>query len=143
MKETFVKTLEETDSYRVDLVDVEVWGERTRMYKLVLKVDGKEIPVQRCHYDFELPDLIERIDNSKGFYCNYGKGHPLAEFSDPLRLFEGGRPFTEVEKRDNVWVFCGNHKEYSGAFRYLIWDRKLAHEVIKRLENERLRAEGG
>lgn len=137
-EETYLKTLEETDAYRVDSVDVESFGGKTRMFKLTLKVDGKEIFVQRCHYDFELPDLIRRIDNSRGFYCNYGKGYPLDEFADRLRLFvetpRGRKPFTIIDDYGGVFVFVGNHEEYSGAFRYLIWDKRLAGKVRRKLE---------
>jgi len=134
MKERFIRTIKETDAYRIDLVELESWGERKPMHRLILKINDEEVFVRR--YDeldvkYDLPDHIRRIDPSKGYFCLYGKGHPLDEFSDPLE------EFTHISKHtNNVYSFVGNHKEYSGAFYYLVWDKELINKIKASL-NER------
>jgi len=63
-----------------------------------------------------------------GFFYDYGLGTPLQEFENDDLL-----DFTYLSCQGGIFTFCGNHMRTSGAFRYHIWDRKLAEEVDERL----------
>ena len=134
IKETFQKNIVDRRNYRIDLVKIEsYWSKPTDMYKLMIKVHGKLIFVIRKEaWDFYLEELKNKGKGNiqgKGYFYDYGKGEPLKELEDSLR------DITYLsEKSDNrVFTFCGNHEEYSGAFRYYIWDRKLVSEIRKKL----------
>jgi len=129
-----VRTVEDTPLYRVDQVRVWSLGRYEDMLKLMLKINGKLVFVRRydmAEAEFRLPEHLKRLKETfeKGYFCIYGRGHPLDEFSDPLDettyLYN-----TEVE---GVKRFGGNHREYSAAFNYLIWNRELIEEIERRL----------
>ena len=67
----------------------------------------------------------------KGYFCLYGRGDPLKEFSDPLE------DFTRIEDTEvpEVKRFGGNHREYSAVFHYLIWSREMIEEIERRLKS--------
>ncbi len=136
VKETFIKTLIDKRSYRIDLVNIQSWGSPHKMYKLMVKVRKKLVfIIRREAWDFYLKDLIAKAKThrvKKGFFYDYGKGDPLKEFEDnDLEDFT----FLSKKGKDGTYVFCGNHKKYSGAFRYHIWSRKLASQIRQKLNN--------
>ena len=141
-KEEFIKTLEETDTYRVDEVNLdycEFWEKANyHMKKLVLKIDGKEISVRR--YDFVgyeeniLQTHIKHINLKRGYFCAYsknvyGEGDPLDE------LLKGDlEDYTFIEENeDGLWRFLGNHRTYSGAFMYFLWNKDIVDKITKAL----------
>ena len=134
IRETFKSNIVDKRNYRIDLVEINTPMSKTEMmYKLMIKVKGKLVfVIRRTAWDFYLKELKDKGKShiqGKGYFYDYGKGEPLKEFDDSLR------DFTYLsEKGDNgVFTFCGNHEEYSGAFRYYIWDRKLVSEIRKKL----------
>jgi len=136
--------------YRIKRVNVQTFGPWTPLYQLEVKIRGRWIFVVREHIILDtddgrlhalsrLKDKARIFDPKLGFYKIYGhQNHPLEEFD----FREGGgfmEDFTElvpsIEKKW-LWTFHGNHRHRSAAFKYLIWDRKLAGEIRRRL-NER------
>jgi len=129
-----VRTVEDTPHYRVDQVKVWSLGRYEPMLKLMLKIHGKLVFVRRydmAEAEFRLPEHLKRLKETfeEGYFCIYGRGHPLEEFTDPLDettyLYA-----TEVE---GVKRFCGNHRRYSAAFNYLVWSRELIEQIERRL----------
>ena len=134
MPEVYVRTVEDTPLYRVD--EVKIWssGRYKPMLELMLKVNGGLVFVRRYdRVDAELilPKHIKQVEDAfeRGYFCLRGKGDPLKEFSDPLE------DLTKIEDTEveGVKRFSGNHKRYSAAFDYLIWDKELIEEIEKRL----------
>ena len=128
--EVCVRTVEDAPLYRVDEVRVWSLGRYEPMMKLMLKINGRLVFVRRydmSEAEFKLPQHLKRLKETfeKGYFCIYGRGHPLEEFSDPLDDFTS-LDDTEVQ---GVKRFGGNHKEYSAAFHYLIWNRELIEEI--------------
>jgi len=134
--------------YRIKRVNVQVFGESwTPLYQLEAKIRGLWIFIVREHIILDtdggrrsaldrLKDKSERFASKLGFFKIYGhQNHPLEEFD----FKEGGgfEDFTKLVSSDGqkwLWAFHGNHKHYSAAFQYLIWDRKLAGEIRRRLK---------
>ena len=87
--------------------------------------------------DFESALLyeIERIviNKKEGWLKHYGHGkNPLNEFNwkfDPYI-----KTILEYLPEEKVYYFIGNHKDFAGAFRYFIWNEKLAKEIEKKLK---------
>ena len=135
-REIFVKTVEETPQYRIDEVKVWVlWYGYKPMKKLYLKIDGKLIAVRRydsIDEDSVLPRHLSQVEEAfkRGYFCLYGKGDPLEEFSDPLEDFTQLVDCPETPKVKRFW---GNHKKYSAAFYYIVWNEKIIEEIKKRL----------
>ena len=135
MPEVYVRTVEDAPLYRVDEVRVWSLGRYELMKKLMLKINGKLVFVRRydkIEAEIVLPEHLKQVKDAfeRGYFCLYGKGDPLKEFSDPLEDFTRIED-TEVE---GVKRFGGNHKRYSAAFHYLIWNRELIEEIEKRLD---------
>ena len=134
IRETFKSTIVDKRNYRIDLVEIDsYWSKPKDMYKLMIKVHGKLIFVIRMEaWDFYLKGLKDKGKGNiqrKGYFYDYGKGKPLKEFDDSLRDFS----YLSEKSNNGVFIFCGNHEEYSGAFRYYIWDKKLVSEIRKKL----------
>jgi len=131
-KVTFIETIEDTETYRIDHVDVFIF-EHSDMLSLTIKVHGKEIPIQRwSNADFYLKSIRDKATSwteEDGFYCTHGRGHPLQEFED-----DNLAGFTRLTLEKGLFRFGGNHHRVGGAFGYIIWDQELAQEVDERLE---------
>ena len=135
--------------YRIKRVNVQTFGPWESMYQLEVKIRGRWIFVVREHILLDTADgrssaldrlkgKAGRFDSKLGFYKIYGHhNHPLEEFD-----FKEGGGFEDFTKLASpigqkwLWAFHGNHKRYSAAFQYFIWDRTLAGEIRRRL-NER------
>ena len=132
----FVRTVKETSQYRIDEVKLWVlWHGYELRKELYLKIDGKLIFVRRydsVDEDLILPKHLSQIEEAfrRGYFCIYGKGDPLEEFSDPL---EDYTRLVDCSETPRVKRFCGNHKKYSAAFSYIIWNEKIIEEIKKRL----------
>jgi len=128
--EVFLRKMEETEKYRIDLVKVECFGNGTVMFKLSLKIGGRNVFLKR-YYKYEeyvLKRDAERIsgtDFGRGFFCDYGKGNPIEEVSSGDADFG----FWEREKEKGIWVLVGNHRENGRAFRYIIWDSGIIGKI--------------
>lgn len=141
--------------YRIERVNVQVFGPWTPMYELRIKIRGRWVFVTREHIILNtedgrlsalirLKDRAERFNSKLGYYKLHGHGdHPLNEFNFPEG--KGLEDFTRLTPYDHQWLwnFGGNHKHYSAAFTYLIWDRKLAGEVRGKLKGLGLPKERG
>ena len=132
--EVYVRTVEDAPLYRVDEVRVWSLGRYEPMKKLMLKINGELVFVRRydkIEAEIVLPEHLKQVKDAfeRGYFCLRGKGDPLEEFSDPLEDLTKMED-TEVE---GIKRFGGNHKRYSAAFDYLIWDRELIEEIEKRL----------
>ena len=135
LPEVYVRTVEDTPLYRVD--EVKIWssGRYKPMLELMLKINGRLVFVRRydrVDAELVLPKHIKQVEEAfeRGYFCLRGKGDPLKELSDPLLDFARMED-TEVE---GVKRFSGDHKRYSAAFNYLIWNRELIEEIEKRLK---------
>lgn len=81
----------------------------------------------------ELEDLKKQLLNNDAKYICY---HAINE--DPIRFlvwiqqkdyhFENFTEFKKTQQQD-IWDFSGNLQEYSAAFAYRFWDKKLAQKV--------------
>ena len=135
-KVTFIETIEETDKYRIDRVDVFMF-EHSDMLALTIKVNGKEIKVRRWrNADFYLKQIKEKANSWKeedGFYFEYGRGHPLQEFEGNNLEWH-----THLTLHNGYYKFGGNHHRTGGAFGYIIWSKELALEIDERLETAKL-----
>ena len=132
--EIHVRTVEDTPLYRVDQVRVWSLGRYEDMLKLMLKIHGKLVFVRRydmAEAETKLREHLERLRETfdKGYLCLYGRGHPLEEFTDPLDEITS----LDDTEAEGVKRFGGNHREYSAAFNYLIWNRELIEEIERRL----------
>lgn len=133
--------------YRIKRVNVQSFGPWTPLYQLEAKIRGRWIFIVREHIILDTDDgrrsaldrlknKSERFDSKLGFYKVYGhQNHPLEEFD----FKEGGgfENFTKLVSSVGqkwLWAFHGNHKHYSAAFQYFIWDRKIAGEIRRRLK---------
>ena len=99
--EIHVRTVEDTPLYRVDQVRVWSLARYEDMLKLMLKINGKLVFVRRydmAEAEFRLPEHLKRLRETfeRGYFCIYGRGHPLEEFTDPLDDFTS-LDDTEVE----------------------------------------------
>jgi len=122
---------------------------------IITKVKGNYITDKKFRIEFQLPNRrffivnaldfefmpyfeIEKITVNKkeGWLKHYGHGkHPLDEFNwefDPHI-----KTIFEYLPEEKVYYFLGNHKDFAGAFRYFIWNEKLAKEIRKKLKEVR------
>ena len=136
--EVYVRTVEDTPLYRIDEVKFWSLGRYELMKKLMLKINGKLVFVRRydrAEEEFVLSKHLKQVESAfeRGYFCLYGKGDPLKEFSDPLDDFTS---LDDIEVQ-GVKRFGGNHRRYSAAFNYLIWNRELIEEIERRLNKGR------
>lgn len=121
------------------------FGPPSPLFELKVKIRGRLVFVRREHIILDtkegrasalarIKETGERFNPQAGYFRIYGHNNsPLAE----LKFTQGGEleDFTSIERlgRPQVWRFGGNHRCYSAAFSYLIWDAKLAARVKKHL----------
>jgi len=123
------KPIESSNKHKITAVMVDNgWGTPEKMYKLYVKHNGSWYWFRRAYFRpyglRELQSLAENYDPGSGYFCTHGKGCPLEEFEDlPLR------EFTSIEDCGDYYSFIGNHKHYSGAFGYKIFDPVLAEKI--------------
>lgn len=131
-KVTFIETVEDTEKYRIDRVDVFMF-EHSVMLSLTIKVMGIEIKVRRWnnwdHYLKQIKKKMSTWEEEDGFYFEHGRGHPLDEFEDDN--FEW---FTKLTPKTGYHKFWGNHHRTGPAFSYIIWSKELVQEIEERLE---------
>lgn len=123
--------------YVVERVIPNTWWNRSPMYEIRAITPVGEIFVIRRDYSFDvLIDMIMKIRQYDGYVKMYGKyEHPLEEFKDELE-----EVLTELSRVRGkpYWIFGGNHKKYSAAFRYAIYDENLVREVAERMRKLQL-----
>jgi len=145
------ETIEESEKHRIAVVMIEsAFDEPHKMYKLYIKNGDNWFSFRRASYGSgkyfyglrELQKLAKNYNPGKGFFCTHGIGDPLKEFTkgvydlEPLPL----EPFTSLTRQEGYWAFGGNHRNYSGAFGYKIFDQWLAEMVYNSLSKDGVRA---
>ena len=132
--------------YCIQRVNVQVFGPWTPMYELTVKIRRRWIFVVREHILLNTEDgrqsaldrlktRAQRFNSKLGYYRLHGRhDHPLDEFT--FKKGGGLEDFTRLVPYDGKWLwnFGGNHRNYSAAFTYLVWDRKLAGDIRQRLK---------
>jgi hypothetical protein len=128
--ETFIENLVTEPDYKVDKVNVRVFGDPEPMFKLSIKVHDCWIPIVRkdCYFPSYLNDLKEMGSKHKqelGVFCHYGNGKPLEECATELR-----KDYTHfAELAEGIYVFAGNHEHFSSAFQYYVWNRGVIEAI--------------
>lgn len=135
--------------YQIQEVTVDSgFGPPSPLFELKVKIRGRLVFVRREHIILNtkegrasalarIKETGERFNPQTGYFKIYGHNNsPLNEF----KFTQGGglEDFTWIERlgRPQLWRFTGNHRHYSAAFSYLIWDAKLAGKVKKRLSKK-------
>ncbi len=140
--------------YQIQEVTVDGFGPSSPLFELRVKIRGRLVFARREHIISNTKEgranALSRIRQTGehfkpevGYLRDYGHNNsPLKE----LDFVEGGglEDFTSIERhgRPQLWIFHGNHRQYSAAFRYLIWDAKLAAEIKKRLLKSQIAERG-
>jgi len=136
-----IKVLESFDfgeDIRVKKVIIRTpYGDK-KMIEFCALVNGKEIALRRDDdwglSIYTLYELYKGLNKTEGYikiYANRDKDGPLDEFDGSTIVCNYGTPLETLEK--GLWVFHGNHKEYSGSFRYIIWNENLVKEIENKL----------
>lgn len=133
--------------YRIQEVCVGGFGPAQPMLELQIKIRGRFIFARREHIISNTPEgvknALERIKATgdkfaakQGWLKLYGYNDtPLDEFS----FKDGGglEEFAHISPRTAkqwLWDFHGNHRLYSAAFWYIVWDRDLASQIKGKLK---------
>ena len=84
--------------------------------------------INALSYWFEVPYTFSEIQVGRGWLKIYGEGrNPINE----CELGKLDRNLTILDKYENgSYTFAGNHKEFAGAFRYIVWSKN----IIKKLK---------
>jgi len=116
------------------------WEEERDFIELYRIHKEEEIFVERReNWACYLRHFVEIISSSTEKYvCIYGLKDPMKEIKR-AREHEF-QHFTSIEKvkgKAPYWVFRGNYKRHSRAFRYIILDESLAKQIESELKNPR------
>lgn len=140
------KVIYKRPHYQVQEVCVSGFGPAQPMLELQIKLRGRFIFARREHIISNTAEgrknALERIKATgakfsikQGYLKLYGHNdRPLEEFS----FKDGGglEDFAHMSHRTGrqwLWDFHGNHKHYSAAFWYIVWDRTLAAKIRGKL----------
>jgi hypothetical protein len=134
------KVLVEEEHYRIVLGDYRsLTLIPEELIELRGKVGDKDFFIKRDeNRDYILQALMalgKSINPKKGFFKVYGRyNDPLEEFMNDIDPI-----WFEEDDESSFFIFSGNHREYSGVFRYILWNEKLIQQIQGKINESKVK----